>query len=360
MIQRCVTILAALILAMTVFSCVKVDDIDLPEVRTLQKIDFDITVMRDGQTIPRERYGIMTKGGAIFDEIATMDPNHPFGLMVFDAESGALVMNNQRISYGSSGYSGSYGDDPWTGVSQVKVSAYYPYKTSVAYQEGQTGYMIPFTTDETEAGPLISKTMQRAVDQLNQLPIEFHHITNDIGYKICDVTPDEFLQGLVHLRKLTVYNVASAGTYVNEMVNNRLGYWRKVGYHRNIVVFDGDARVGVGSDNELFVGYETLEERMADSHRYYSIPDDIELGKQYVEVVFDIDGFTLNNFDYPPVAGQVLRYGLYGLLPDNVFVSGKQYTFHIGIDLSSVYHEITFAPSVSDWETKIYENNDTF
>ncbi len=51
---------------------------------------------------------------------------------------------------------------------------------------------------------------------------------------------------------------------------------------------------------------------------------------------------------------------LYGLLPNNEFIYGRQYTFHIGLDLSSVYHTITFAPSVSDWETKIYENNDTF
>ena len=51
---------------------------------------------------------------------------------------------------------------------------------------------------------------------------------------------------------------------------------------------------------------------------------------------------------------------LYGLLPDNVFVYGKQYTFHLRLDLSRIYHEITFAPSVGEWETKIYENNDDF
>jgi hypothetical protein len=51
---------------------------------------------------------------------------------------------------------------------------------------------------------------------------------------------------------------------------------------------------------------------------------------------------------------------LYGLLPDNTFVYGKQYTFHIGIDLSSIYRQITFAPAISDWETSIYENNDDF
>ena len=73
-----------------------------------------------------------------------------------------------------------------------------------------------------------------------------------------------------------------------------------------------------------------------------------------------MDGFDLAGVHYPPLKEQQLNYMLYGLLPDNVFVYGKQYTFHIGLDLSSVYHEITFAPSVAGWETKIYENNDTF
>ena len=40
--------------------------------------------------------------------------------------------------------------------------------------------------------------------------------------------------------------------------------------------------------------------------------------------------------------------------------AGKQYTFHIGIDLTSVYKEIVFSATVSDWETAIYENNDDF
>lgn len=99
---------------------------------------------------------------------------------------------------------------------------------------------------------------------------------------------------------------------------------------------------------------------MANSHRYYSIPDEIKYGKQFVEVVYDVEGFTHSGVYYEPLHEQVARYMLYGLLPDNEFVYGRQYTFHIGIDLSSVYSTITFAPSVSDWETKIYENNDDF
>ncbi len=47
-------------------------------------------------------------------------------------------------------------------------------------------------------------------------------------------------------------------------------------------------------------------------------------------------------------------------LPDNVFVYGKQYTFHLGLDTGKLYQQVAFQASVSDWETKIYENNDDF
>ena len=147
--------------------------------------------------------------------------------------------------------------------------------------------------------------------------------------------------------------------FVNDVTLSQ-GIWHRQGYYRKVVVFEGDAKVGVGSENEKFVGYDTLEDRMADSHRYYSIPDEIEVGKQYVEVFFDVEGFTLNGFYYEPLEHQQAKYMLYGLLPDNVFVYGRQYTFHIGLDLSKVYSEITFAPTVGGWETKIYENNDNF
>ena len=150
--------------------------------------------------------------------------------------------------------------------------------------------------------------------------------------------------------------MASAGVYENDVLSGS-GVWHKQGYYRKVIVFEGDAKVGVGSENEKFVGYNSLVDKLADSHRYYSIPDEIEMGKQCVEVVFDVEGFKHNNYYYEPLKNQVRKFMLYGLLPDNVFVYGKQYTFHIGLDLSSIYREITFAPAVADWETTIYENN---
>lgn len=345
----------------TICSCV-VDTMDTTPSK--RRVGFDISVTRDGETITKGRVG-KTKGGVDESDnmIATMDKSIPFGLVGIDYEHNALVLDNTSIRSDGREYSTFLGSMLWgnTNTETVTFSAYYPYVESLTYEDDYKRYSIPFTVESTNAGPLVSKTVETAVSQLNSIPLEFQHITNDIGYCICDVTPDEGLQGLVHLRKMTAYNVASAGVFVNELSRWAVrGSWKWQGYYRDIVVFEGDAVVGVGSQNEKFVGFSTLEDRLADSHRYYSIPDDIEMGKQFVEVVFDVDGFYVGGYYYKPIEGAVMRYSLYGLLPDNVFEYGRQYTFHVGIDLSSIYKQITFAPSVAGWETKIYENNDAF
>ena len=119
----------------------------------------------------------------------------------------------------------------------------------------------------------------------------------------------------------------------------------------------GKSRRNISELMDIRPDYANLE---VDGRLEQTDPDEIEIGKQCVEVIYDVDGFTHNGFYYEPLKEQVARYMLYGLLPDNVFAYGKQYTFHLGLDLSRVYHEITFAPSVGEWETKIYENNDDF
>ena len=329
-----------------------------------QKINFDVLVTRDGKVVTKAGSGMMTKASAgsydSGDQTVSLSPELPFGLIGMDPDTRKLVINNTRVYQGADGkFSGSFDNYYWSGANKIAFSAYYPHVSRIDYGTDMANYSIPYTVKETEAGPLVSKTVERAVNQINMVPLVFQHITNDIGFKVCDATPMKELQGLIHLRKLTATNVASAGVFVNDMDGDK-GNWQRQGYYRRVVVFDGDAKVGVGSENEQFVGFETLEDRMRDSHRYYSIPDEIEIGKQCVEVVFDVDGFTHNGFYYKPLKNQVAKYMLYGLLPENEFEYGKQYTFHIGLDLSSIYHEITFAPAVADWETKIYENNDDF
>lgn len=345
----------------------KLDSPDLPHqdagsasnVPDTKKIEFPVTVTREGQSIPR---AAITKSNANVDastKIATMDQSIPFGIIGIDQETHTLLIDNKAVSNSSKGYMGMFDSGLWEIQTPITFSAYYPYVRNVQYEDSYDSYNIPFTATETEAGPLVSKTVQRAVDQLNMVPLEFQHITNDIGYKICDVTTDPQLQGLIHLRKVTATNVASAGVFVNDLVLNQ-GIWHRQGYYRNVVVFEGDAVVGVGMENEKFIGKDALVDHMVDSHRYYSIPDEILMGKQTVEVIYDVDSFEVGGFRYDAMPNQKAYYMLYGLLPNNVFVYGKQYTFHLGLDTGKLYQQVAFSAAVSDWETKIYEQNDDF
>lgn len=52
------------------------------------------------------------------------------------------------------------------------------------------------------------------------------------------------------------------------------------------------------------------------------------------------------------------KFPLYGTIEGNQFAYGRQYTFHLGLDVSALYKEITFSPSVGEWEQAIFENND--
>ena len=342
-------------------SCAKIDDVPSFEDNSeKQKIDFDIMVTREGKVVEKARSGKMTKSLVEdSDNIATMDTDIPFGLIGIDYQNGTLVLDNAAVKSDGSGYSGLFDNYLWSTSNKVSFSAYYPHVEAVNYSSDLETYSIPYSVEDTHAGPLVSKTVEKAVNQLNMIPLVFQHITNDIGFKICDITPDPQIQGLIHLRKLTAVNVAQAGVFINDVLNNS-GTWHRQAFYRKVVVFEGDAVVGVGSENEKFVGYDTLEDRLSDSHRFYSIPDDIEIGKQYVEVIYDVDEFTLGGFTYTALKDQVAKFMIYGLLPNNVFVYGKQYTFHLGLDLSKVYKQISFTASVSDWETSIYENNDDF
>lgn len=305
----------ALAAAASVLSCtIDLDTQNLSGNDPGKEVGFAVKVTRDGEEIPEAAItrGSMVESG---DKIATMDKSLAFGLVGVDFETGALLLDNERVSYSDGMYRGFFEHGLWDVPVTVSLSAYYPHVNDLGYGNEFKTYSIPFSGADTEAGPLISKTVQCAVDQLNMVPLEFQHITNDIGFKICDVTTDPNLQGLIRLRKVTAARVASAGIFVND-IEVGYGFWHRRGYYRDEIVFEGDAPVGVGMENELFIGRDALVPRMADSYRFYAIPDELEIGKQY--------------------------------------------TFHLGLDTGKIYHAITFAPTVSDWETKIFENNDEF
>ena len=115
-----------------------------------------------------------------------------------------------------------------------------------------------------------------------------------------------------------------------------------------------DKSGNVSTLNFTLVGEKPLKEfNVTNYNRSYYRVDGMS------ETFVGLDGLTAK-IPEKAVKDHVAKYMLYGLLPDNVFQYGKQYTFHIGIDLSGVYSEITFSPTVSGWETHIYENNTDF
>lgn len=328
-----------------------------------RKLGFDISITRDGVRLTDNN--LVTRAAedpyaTSAPMLATMDLSRPFSLIGIEAESHSLLLDNIAVSAGTSGKYEAYLEGGLLDIQDpLLFSAYYPHVRNISYEKSNQSYSIPYELSETEAGPMVSKTVERSLSLLNTLPLDFGHITNDIGFRICDVTPAPELQGLIHLRKLVATNVASAGVFVNDILLSK-GFWNYQGYYRDVVVFEGDAPVGVGSSGKRFVGQDALVGSMEESHRFYAVPDEIGLGVQYVELHFDVDGFTIEGEEYAPREDQVFKYMIYGVLPDNTMVPGKQYTFHIGMDLTSLYRPIDFSAGIGGWETKIYESNQDF
>ena len=352
-----------LVFGLLAFSCSSLHNEAVEESPRTLKLSFDISVLRDGVKLDDDTAttrAAADSSASVANMLATMDVTKPFALIGIEPQSRSLVIDNILVSSGNNGKYETFLDGGLLEIQDpLLFSAYYPRVNTISYENSRESYSIPYELTETEAGPLVSKTVERSFNLLNTLPLEFCHITNDIGFRICDVTSIPQLQGLIHLRKLVATHVASAGVYVNDIILSR-GNWNYQGFYRDVTVFEGDALVGVGNEGKKYVGKDALVDTKEASHRFYAVPDQIEMGVQYVEVHFDVDGFSIEGEKYAPMQDQVLKYMIYGLLPGNTMSPGKQYTFHIGLDLSSIYHPIEFSASVSGWETKIYESNQDF
>lgn len=337
-----------------------------------QGVDFDIVITRTGDMKTRSENEYSQFASVADADDSSMDSSTPFGLIGIDANTSKVIINNEQVYDNGGSRSVTFDTHNWYGTEELLLSAYYPHVNDIEYMSGNRAYIIPYRQEETEAGPLVSQTVKRSVSYMDVVPLVFRHITNDVGFKICDITYDEQLRGLIRLRKMIAHNVATEGYYIDSIGTDG-GKWIQKSICDGIQVFDGNARVGVGSDNELFVGYDHLVSDRNFSSRFYSIPEEIRMGKQYVEVVFDVDAFEYGGQKYPELKNQVQKFPIYGVLPGNTFIYGKQYTFHLGLDLGTLYKSIEFTASVADWnetsaevmnniwgENKIYEDNDYF
>ncbi len=70
-----------------------------------EKMEFDITVTRDGEVIPQRR--IATKGGDdVDDRYATMDTDRPIGVIGMDFYTHELLIDNAQVFRNGENYSG--------------------------------------------------------------------------------------------------------------------------------------------------------------------------------------------------------------------------------------------------------------
>ena len=357
---------------LAIISCTTNDDFGkFDGFEQTRDVNFDITITRDGKVSTRADGGY-DNFSTQEDMEAKLDPSKPFGLMGVDEKTNAILINNERVFETSGIRKATFDSRSWYSAENILLSAYYPYVNETEFLSGNRAYIIPYSAEETQAGPLVSQSVKRNTSYLDVIPLVFRHITNDMGFRVCDITYDPQLRGHIRLKKLSAHNFATEGYYIDSIGNNG-GKWVQKTIRDEIGVFSGNARVGVGTENEMFVGQNHLVADRKHSSRFYAIPEDIKMGKQYIEVVFDVDAFDYNDQHFKELKDQVQKFPIYGVLPGNSCICGKQYTFHLGLDLGTLYQAIEFTASVGDWENnysvdlnsvwgenKIYEDNDFF
>jgi hypothetical protein len=196
----------------------------------------------------------------------------------------------------------------------MKVSAFYPHVSSVSYHKDGS-YAISFTPNDIKKGPLASNAVNMRCDQMVEtVTLQFHHISNSIGFKVCDITDDEQLKGLMHVRKVVLHGMPAEGLFVADGDSSR---WIPNAKRQNIVFYEGDDLVKCGVDKADYMASGKLSELREECNHVYVVPEEFKEGKHYVEVIFDIDPFDYDGTHYRGAKGQSQIIQLSGVIPNN-------------------------------------------
>lgn len=279
---------------------------------------------------------------------ASLDSSIAFGLIGMDVTADEFAIDNLAV-YDKNGVRAADIVTSQTGDDKLQVNAYYPYVKNVTYQIDGT-HVIGFGKEEIQQGPLVTNTaIMNCGLGFETVNLEFHHIANQLGFKVCDITEDEQLRGYMHIRKIVVHGMASEGAYVVDGDNS---HWVPQAKRDTVVLYEGDDLVAYGEENARFITENGLSSKSSDAHRFYVVPEMLKADKHYVEVIFDVDGFEYDGTFYRGVEGKSQIIPLSGVIPDDFFELGLQYTFVLGMNLGTVYRTIEFSASVDDWESK--------
>ena len=279
---------------------------------------------------------------------AFLDSQIAFGLVGVDNEDKTVLVENQPV-YETDGIRTASLFTSSLSSGSMQVSAYYPHASSVNYRKDGS-YSISFTPNDIEKGPLASNTVNMRCDQdLEMVSLQFHHISNSIGFEVCDITDDEQLKGLMSVRKVILHGMPAEGLFVVDGDESR---WVPNAKRKNIVIYEGNDSVRCGVENSSFMAAGKLSDDRADCNHVYVVPEEFKEGKHYVEVIFDVAPFDYDGTHYRGAKGQSQISQLAGVIPDDQMELGLQYTFVLGMNIYTVYRPIEFSASINDWEVK--------
>ena len=279
---------------------------------------------------------------------AFLDSRIAFGLVGVDNDTKSVMVDNQPV-FENNGVRTANLITSSLSSGSMRVNAFYPYASSVSYHTDGS-YAISFTPNDIKKGPLASNTVNMRCDQeFETVSLQFHHISNSIGFKVCDITDDEQLKGLMHVRKVVLHGMPTEGLFV---VDGENSHWVPDAKRRNIDFYEGNDPVKCGVESAEFMGADKLSDAREDCYRAYVVPEELKEGKHYVEVFFDVDEFDYEGTHYRGAKGQSQIISLSGVIPDDELELGLQYTFVLGMNIYTVYRPIEFSASVEDWEVK--------
>ena len=350
------------IVALLISSCSREDRFSTVSYDQETQTIFNISIALNTKTKTRSetkstKSGIVTDGNINTRNIsefraekthAYLDSKVAFGLVGNDNETDAVLVDNHPV-YEKDGIRTANLVTSTLSSGSMKISAFYPHVSSVSYHKDGS-YAISFTPNDIKKGPLASNAVDMRCDQVFEtVNLQFHHISNSFGFKVCDITNDEQLRGLMHVRKVILHGMPTEGLFVVDGQDSR---WIPNAKRQQIVFYEGDDLVQYGIENASFLTAGSLSDNKEECNRFYVVPEELTDDKHYVEVIFDVDPFDYEETHYRGAQGKSQIIPLSGVVPDDELELGLQYTFVLGMNICTVYRPIEFAATVDDWEVQ--------
>ena len=279
---------------------------------------------------------------------AYLDSEIAFGLVGVDNKDAEVQVDNLPV-YENDGVRTANLVTSSLSSGSMSVSAYYPHVSSVSYHKDGS-YAISFTPNDIKKGPLASNAVDMRCDQnFETVNLQFHHISNSVGFMVCDITDDDQLKGLMHVRKVVLHGMPAEGLFV---VDGKDSHWVPNAKRRDILIYEGNDPVRCGIENASFMTGASLSDNREDCRHTYVVPEEFKDGKHYLEVFFDIDEFDYDGTHYRGAKNKSQIIQLSGVIPDNMMELGLQYTFVLGMNIYTVYRPIEFTANIEDYEVK--------